>query len=134
MLSLLYKYLYTSVTLVTLSLRLLAICLYYVIPAARPHSVKTYRQTIGQTLLSLGVRELTAVRFSPPKSLDPGAEGERFIVINPATAQEKYPNRPTLPSWCRLVPCDSRAQHSASNPHCDPLPRRCLRPRRTASF
>jgi hypothetical protein len=92
-------YLYTSVTLVTLPLRLLAICLYYVFPAARPQSIYTYRQTIGQTLLSLGVRYLTAVRFSPPKSLVPGAEEERFIVINPATVQVKYPNRPTLPSF-----------------------------------
>ncbi|PYH73805.1 alpha/beta-hydrolase [Aspergillus vadensis CBS 113365] len=75
--------LYTTFALTTLLIRLLGTLIYYLPRFTRPHEAWTYRQVIGVRLYSLGLNYLTAVEYRAPKTLTPGREGDRFIVISP---------------------------------------------------
>ncbi|PWY72151.1 alpha/beta-hydrolase [Aspergillus sclerotioniger CBS 115572] len=70
--------------LATLPFRILGICLYYSIPFARPYPGWTYHQAIGLKLFDLWWRYSLATDFHAHKTLFPGDEKDRFIVMQPA--------------------------------------------------
>ncbi|GAQ37546.1 hypothetical protein AtubIFM55763_000430 [Aspergillus tubingensis] len=75
--------LYTTFALTTLLIRILGTLIYYLPRFTRPHEAWTYRQVIGVRLYYLGLNYLTAIEYRAPKTLIPGREGDRFIIISP---------------------------------------------------
>ncbi|PYI06551.1 alpha/beta-hydrolase [Aspergillus sclerotiicarbonarius CBS 121057] len=82
--------LYTTFTLTTLPIRILGILVYYLPKVTRPHPAWTYRQAIGLKIFAIWWNYATAVEYRTPKTLIPGREGQRFVVIDPPS------NRPAL--------------------------------------
>ncbi|KAJ5819938.1 hypothetical protein N7474_005529 [Penicillium riverlandense] len=77
--------LYTTFVILTLPLRILGTCLYYLPRVTRPNTSWTYHEVLGNTLFRFWFKYATAVKFHTAKSLEPGREKERFIVIDPPT-------------------------------------------------
>lgn len=59
-------------------------CIYFLHPSLRQHPQWTYRQALRVRLFRSFIYLLGFTHFSPPLSLEPGKEGERFVVIDPA--------------------------------------------------
>ncbi|KAL3495028.1 Alpha/Beta hydrolase protein [Aspergillus germanicus] len=76
-----FKFLYTACFLAVLPVRLIALSLYYLLPATR-HS-RTFRQAITTKIIYLWFRFATTVEFRTPKSLEPGKNRERFVLLDP---------------------------------------------------
>ncbi|KAH8433895.1 uncharacterized protein LDX57_011531 [Aspergillus melleus] len=87
--------LYTTYTIVSIPARLVAILLYYIPQSTRPHPKWTYHQAVGTKVFSLWWRYATAVNFHTRKTLLPGSEGDRFIVIPPPSDASTSTN-PTI--------------------------------------
>ncbi|RAL04666.1 alpha/beta-hydrolase [Aspergillus ibericus CBS 121593] len=81
-----------SWALATLPFRIVGICLYYAFPFTRPHPGWTYHQAIGLKLFDLWWRYSVTVSFHAQKTLLPGNEKDRFIVMQlaPSTAPRHY--------------------------------------------
>lgn len=79
-----FKFLYTTFTITTLPLRILAILLYYIPRFNRQHPKWTYHQAVGKSIFSIWWHYTTTVQFHTSKSLKPGSEKDRFVVIHPA--------------------------------------------------
>jgi acetyl esterase/lipase len=75
------KFLFTTWFLAVLPFRLTGIVLYYLPSAARAN--RSWRQAVATKLLNLWFKFATTVEFRTPKSLEPGAEAERFVLIDP---------------------------------------------------
>ncbi|KAJ5729228.1 Alpha/Beta hydrolase protein [Penicillium malachiteum] len=75
--------LYTAYTLLTLPARLLTWWLYYIPKSNRPNPNWSWRTTVTLQVIILVFRYRTAIRYRTPKSLEPGPDGDRFIVMNP---------------------------------------------------
>lgn len=79
----LYSISYTAYTAVTLPARLLAWWLYFIPKSNRPNPAWSWKTTITLQVIMLVIRWSTNTRYRTPKSLEPGPDGERFIVMNP---------------------------------------------------
>ena len=78
-----YKALYTIFYLASLPLRTLSILIYFIPRALRPNSTWTYHQAIGLRLFKLYWQFAADIELHLTKTLEPGSEKERFIVIKP---------------------------------------------------
>ncbi|KAG7004272.1 hypothetical protein G7Y79_00026g058560 [Physcia stellaris] len=58
--------------------------LYFIPKYLRPHSLWTYHHAVGNALLKLWFSFASTIEFQTTKSLDPGPEKKRFLVLNPA--------------------------------------------------
>ena len=68
----------------TLTLFKLPLWLLYFIPSTlRPHPKWTYCQALSQQLFRTYIYHLSLIEIQTPASLEPGAEKERFVLINP---------------------------------------------------
>jgi acetyl esterase/lipase len=76
-----FKFVFTTWFLATLPFRLAGIAVYYLPSATRSKS--SWRQAVTTKLLGLWFQFATTVEFRTPKSLEPGAEAERFVLIDP---------------------------------------------------
>ena len=69
---------------ITLTLFKLPLWLLYFIPSRlRPHPKLTYAQTLRQQLLRTYIYHSSLLELQTPASLEPGAEKERFVLIDP---------------------------------------------------
>ena len=69
---------------VTLTLLKLPLWLLFFIPSRlRPHPKLTYAQTLRQQLLRTYIYHSSLLELQTPASLEPGAEKERFVLIDP---------------------------------------------------
>ncbi|KAL2799255.1 Alpha/Beta hydrolase protein [Aspergillus keveii] len=76
-----FKFLFTTWFLAVLPFRLAGIVIYYLPSATRAN--RSWRQAVATKLLNLWFKFATAVEFRTPKSLNPGAEADRFVLIDP---------------------------------------------------
>ncbi|KAL2822475.1 Alpha/Beta hydrolase protein [Aspergillus granulosus] len=76
-----FKFLFMTWFLASLPFRLGAIALYYLPPATRPS--RTFQQALATKLLYFFFKFATAIEYCTPKSLEPGAEKARFVLIDP---------------------------------------------------
>lgn len=67
-----------------LPLRIALLLLYYALPSLREHPKWTYHQAVGRSIFKMYWTFATAIEFRPSKSLEPGPDKERFIVMEPA--------------------------------------------------
>ncbi|KAJ5100332.1 Alpha/Beta hydrolase protein [Penicillium angulare] len=79
----LYSTLYTAYTLLTLPVRLLSWWLYYIPKSNRPNPAWSWKTAVTLQIIILVIRYRTVTRYRTPKSLEPGPDGDRFIVVNP---------------------------------------------------
>ena len=84
------KGLYTVAFLSYLPLRLLLRLIYYVHAGFRPNSKWSYRQAIGSFAFGALWKLWTTVEYHPAKTLEAGAEGDRFISIQPDSKPDRY--------------------------------------------
>ncbi|KAL3463670.1 Alpha/Beta hydrolase protein [Aspergillus heterothallicus] len=77
-----FKFLYTACFLAALPFRLLALALYYSPPLTRPN--RTFRQAITTKIIFLLFRYWTTVEAQPTRSLTPGKDKDRFVLLDPA--------------------------------------------------
>lgn len=82
------KGIWTVVSVLSLIIRLPCMAIYYLPSRLRPHSSWTYRQAFGRAFLKLWFQYAARVHFRTPKSLSPGDEKERFVVIQPPKASK----------------------------------------------
>jgi acetyl esterase/lipase len=80
------KGLWTFATLVVLPAHLLFLLLYNVPHFLRANPKWTYHQAVGKAVFALWWRYASVVEYHPTKTLEPGADGARFIVMQPATS------------------------------------------------
>jgi acetyl esterase/lipase len=80
------KGIWTVLIVLSLFVRLPFLALYYLPRRLRPHPKWTHGQSFGNALCKIGIRWACAVRFRVAKSLSPGREKERFVVIRPTEA------------------------------------------------
>ncbi|PQE14499.1 alpha beta hydrolase fold-3 domain containing protein [Rutstroemia sp. NJR-2017a BBW] len=85
-----FKLLYTTLTLITLPLRIFAILLYYIPKSTRQHPKWTYHQAVGMSNFSICWHYTTIVEFHTTKSLQPGSERDRFVVIDPPSTSISF--------------------------------------------
>ena len=83
------KALYTTGFFVVTPVRILFYLVYYLPRFLRQHPRWTYRQAVGKAMFQLFWEYTSAVHFQPSKSLQPGAEKERFVTVEPAST-DKY--------------------------------------------
>ncbi|KAJ0414036.1 Alpha/Beta hydrolase protein [Aspergillus carlsbadensis] len=77
-----FKFLYTTCFIAVLPIRLLGLALYYLPSATRPK--RTFRQAITARIIYLWFRFATTVEYRTPKSLQPGRDKNRFVLLDPA--------------------------------------------------
>lgn len=78
------KGIYTIIFLALLPLRILFTLFYYLPRPLREHPQWTYRQAVSRAIFRMLWVYGSAVEFRTSKSLEPGADKERFITMNPA--------------------------------------------------
>ncbi|KAJ5717376.1 Alpha/Beta hydrolase protein [Penicillium malachiteum] len=78
-----YTTLYTAYILATLPARLLTWWLYYIPKSNRPNPNWSWKTSVVLQVVTLMFRYRTTIRYRTPKSLEPGPDGDRFIVMNP---------------------------------------------------
>ncbi|KAK2831912.1 hypothetical protein FQN49_007043 [Arthroderma sp. PD_2] len=83
------KALYTAYFLIIALVKVPFIFLYYIPQKLRPFPSWTYGAAVGVYVVELFLRYASAVEFKAPKSLEPGKEGDRFVVIEPG-ADDRY--------------------------------------------
>ena len=80
------KSIYTLFYITFLPLRIAFLLLYYAPPSLREHPQWSYHQAVGRAIFKMLWAYASAVEFRMPKSLEPGPDKERFIVMEPADA------------------------------------------------
>ena len=78
------KLLITTLTVFPLFLCAPFLCLYYLPPALRQHPTWSYKRALGNQFLRIWFVYAITVEFQFPRSLEPGAEKDRFEKIKPA--------------------------------------------------
>ena len=81
------KAIWTILFIVFGPLRLSFLLLYFIPKRLRPHPQWTYRQAVGNALLKSWFSFASTVEFRTSKSLEPGSEKERFVVMDPAKSE-----------------------------------------------
>ncbi|MCJ1383253.1 hypothetical protein MMC17_006891 [Xylographa soralifera] len=79
-----YKTIWVFFAMLSIAIRLPIWMLYYVPRNLRPVPSWTYRQAFMTQLIKSVVYHVGTIRLSPPLSLAPGAEGDRFVLIRPS--------------------------------------------------
>ncbi|KAJ5094366.1 Alpha/Beta hydrolase protein [Penicillium angulare] len=79
----------TILTMLTVPVRLFAISLWYTRRANRPNPTWSFKTAFSMQIIYSWFRYCTTVNWYTPKSLDPGKDGDRFIVINPSSSTTK---------------------------------------------
>ncbi|KAL8721437.1 MAG: hypothetical protein Q9225_001882 [Loekoesia sp. 1 TL-2023] len=77
------KAVWTTLFILSGPLRLIYLLLYFVPNRFRQHPQWTYRQAVGNALLKLWFSFASTVEYRTTKSLEPGTEKERFVVMDP---------------------------------------------------
>ncbi|KAJ5723206.1 Alpha/Beta hydrolase protein [Penicillium malachiteum] len=85
----LYFLLYSTYTWVTFPARLIAIWVSNIPKSNRANPAWSYKTAVMTEIFRFFIRYRTRVRYHTPKSLEPGAEGDRFIVLNPQNTISK---------------------------------------------
>lgn len=78
------KGIFTIVFLATLPLRIVFSLLYYAPRSLREHPQWTYHQAVGRAVFKMLWAYASAIEFRMSKSLEPGADKECFITMEPA--------------------------------------------------
>lgn len=78
------KALWTIFSIATTPIRIAFILIYYIPRFLRQHPTWTYHQAVGKAIFQLWWEYTSAVEFRTSKSLDPGSDKERFVVMQPA--------------------------------------------------
>ncbi|KAJ5162293.1 Alpha/Beta hydrolase protein [Penicillium capsulatum] len=79
--------LYNVYTLVTVPAKLVFIWFWNIPRSNRGNPNWSYRTATIVRISELVLQSMTAIRYRWPKSLEPGADGDRFIVLHP---QKKF--------------------------------------------
>ncbi|MCJ1376411.1 hypothetical protein MMC20_007653 [Loxospora ochrophaea] len=79
------KALWTIFIIASAPLRIAFLALYYIPPFSRQHPKWTYRQALGKDVFRIWFDYCSAVEHRTSKSLEPGSEKERFVVMEPAS-------------------------------------------------
>ena len=82
--------------------RLALLLLYFIPRYSRPHPQWTYHQAVGNAILKLWFSFASTIEFRTTKSLDPGSEKERFIVMSPAESESYL--KVASDKWIQPVP------------------------------
>lgn len=80
------KGIFTILFIAVLPLRIAFSLLYYGPIFLREHPQWTYHQAVGRALFKMLWAYASAIEFRMSKSLEPGADKQRFIVMEPAEA------------------------------------------------
>lgn len=75
--------LFAVYTLLTLPVRLVTWWLWYIPRSNRPNPAWSWKTAVTLQIIALMIRYRVAMRYRTPKSLEPGADGDRFVVLNP---------------------------------------------------
>ncbi|KAI1415397.1 Alpha/Beta hydrolase protein [Hypoxylon sp. FL1857] len=78
------KAVYTTFFVATTLLRLPWLCAIYLVLSMRPSRHWTFRQSLSRTLFVYFGKYAATVELDPPPALEPGAEKDRFVIIQPA--------------------------------------------------
>ncbi|KAL8909097.1 MAG: hypothetical protein Q9207_000431 [Kuettlingeria erythrocarpa] len=81
------KAVWTTLFILSGPFRLVFLLLYFIPKYARPHPQWTYHQAVGNAILKLWFSFASTIEFRTTKSLDPGSEKERFVVMAPASPE-----------------------------------------------
>ena len=87
-----YKAVYTLLFVATLPLRVFATLIYYIPKPLRQNPTWTYHQAVGNRVFGIWWRFATAIEFRAAKTLKPGSEKERFVVISPPSSSSTAPS------------------------------------------
>ncbi|MCJ1460106.1 hypothetical protein MMC28_010485 [Mycoblastus sanguinarius] len=77
------KAFWTLVAIIHVTARMLFLSIYYAPKSTRQHPQWTYRQALANEFFRTSFYHMTLTKFTMPISMEPGAEKERFITINP---------------------------------------------------
>lgn len=80
------KLMWTIGTIAFLPARIISILICNLPSFLRAHPNWTYRQAVGKSLFALWCKYAGTVELRPFKTLDPGSDGSRFIVMPPAAS------------------------------------------------
>lgn len=80
------KRIWTIGTIAFLPARVLLILIYNIFRSLRAHPDWTYHQAVGKSIFAIWWKYASTVEFHPFKTLDPGSDGSRFIVMPPAAS------------------------------------------------
>ncbi|KAJ5113546.1 Alpha/Beta hydrolase protein [Penicillium angulare] len=69
----------------TLPTRLVIWWMYFIPKSNRQNPAWSWKTSVSVQVATSFIRHRSTIRYRTPKSLDPGPEGSRFIVINPQT-------------------------------------------------
>ena len=78
------KAVWTALFTLLLPFRFGLLLLYFISKRGRPNPQWTYHQAVGNALLRIGFSFASTVEYQTVSSLEPGAEKERFVVMEPA--------------------------------------------------
>lgn len=120
-----YKGLYTASFLASLPIRVLAILIYFIPKSLRQNPRWTYHQAIGNRLFGIWWRFATTIEFRTPKSLKPGGEKERFVLISPPSTRPS-PYAGIANSDPAIAPCTIGGVWYASAPKPGEVPARVV--------
>ena len=77
---------WTIGTIAFLPARVISISICNLHSFLRAHPNWTYRRAVGKSLFALWCKYASTVELRPFKTLDPGSDGSRFIVMPPAVS------------------------------------------------
>jgi acetyl esterase/lipase len=78
------KGLLTLFFIISAPIRMAFLSLYYIPRSFRENPQWSYRQALSRAIVKMWLLYISAIEFRMPKSLEPGAEKERFIHMEPA--------------------------------------------------
>ena len=73
-----------GVAIFIVTVRMLLLSIYFIPKACRQHLEWNYRQAFLNELLKAAFYHITQIQWTKPTSLEPGAEKDRFVIIEPA--------------------------------------------------
>ena len=82
-----FKGMWTISTNAVFPARVISIFIYNLPSFLRAHPNWTYHQAVGRSIFALWWKYAGTVEFRPSKTLDPGSDGPRFIVMPPAASR-----------------------------------------------
>ena len=78
------KGLYITLTIIWCCFKYPVLLFWFIPKSLRQHPSWTYRQAWGTEFFKLVLGLSSAIEWCPPRSLDPGVEKERFVIVKPA--------------------------------------------------
>ncbi|KAJ5117980.1 hypothetical protein N7526_011003 [Penicillium atrosanguineum] len=120
-----YKGIYTIFYLAFLPLRVLSILVYFIPKTLRPNPTWTYHQAIGMRLFKLYFQFATDTELHVSKTLDPGSEKDRFVIIKPSS-KLPCPYTGLVNHDPAIVPCPVGGVWYAESPKPGEVPERVI--------